>query len=382
MFYRLTLFAIIGLFACSCTTSRHITGSFDGFKKKITADTLVKDTRIMIVHGTGIKELNYADNFVNNFMDRLAGDYTIAFRDTINLGTNAGEILVKKYVFGEETIRFYILNWSGVTNRYKEWLLDNYASNKNGLKPAGVNKNLKQNIMIENLSDFVLYSGHLKDSIRYPFKQCMRLMFASEDQYNEFEDKKGEIKYNALYEFKATNRNIYLITGSLGSKITLDMLYDQENSELDFECDSIVCDFFFKQLKGIYMLSNQVPLLSLYYMTGGIKDVDKEYKEYVYQNYYGLCNYLENNPSTGKMDYVAFNDPNDILGYKLIDDKPFCNCADNDTDCIEAQKRINKVMCSMNNTGVFFKLFSKPNKAHMGCWDNRNVIKFLVDGVN
>lgn len=382
MLYRLTLLAIIGLSAFSCTTSRHISGSFDGFKKKIVADTLVKDTRIMIVHGTGIKELNYADDFVNNFMDKLSDDYKIAFRDTINLGTNAGEILVKKYVLGDKTIRFYILNWSGVTKRYKEWLLANYASNKNGLKPANVNKSLKQGVMIENLSDFVLYSGHLQDSIRFPFKQCMRLMFASEDEYDEFEEKKGEIKYTSLYEFKATNRNIYLITGSLGSKITLDMLYNQESNELDFECDSIVCDFFFKQLKGIYMLTNQVPLLSLYYMTGEIKDVDKEYKEFTYQNYYGICNYLENNPSNSIIDYVAFNDPNDILGYKLIDEDPFCNCEDSDIDCIEAQNRINKVMCSMNNTGVFFKLFSKPSKAHMGCWENRKIINFLVEGVN
>lgn len=393
------LFATYAFFSCG-SSKRHVEGAFTGLHEKIIVQgPMTKDTRIMVVHGTGEKELTYADTFVNRFIIALSGKKAHQFNnrqfpkdcpDVIIPLTDGGTIIVRKYKIGDETIRFYIVHWSDITHPYKQYLYDNETDLAQYHKPASLNKNCKKEIMLVNLSDFVLYSGDLRHTIRKPVEKCMQLMFIKEDEIASFEgiqDDPGKI--DKLFDKdNTTDRDVYLFNWSLGSRIALDVLSNNKQDTLAYQCNSEVCDFFYKHLRGIYMMSHQAPLLSTRYLAkrpfpNGVNNIDELYQ---YQNYFGICNFIMNNKYARPIDFVAFSDPNDLLGYKFVKGKPFCRCQKkiNPQDCNEcgAEDKINKVVYSVNNTGQFLKWVANPGAAHRGAYTNNMLIKLLVRGCN
>ncbi len=382
----------------SCVYSKkHVEGTFTGLSKKILHnDASTKDTRIMVVHGVGEKKETFADTFINKFIIELAGKKPRQFNNgkfptdgndvKIKL-TEGGNIIVRKYKINDEIIRFYIVHWSDITHKYKEFLYKNEDELAVLHKPASLNRNCKRRIMLENLSDFVFYTGYLKEEIQEPIKKCMRLMFVDTVKISKFEMfQNNASELDNLYDKGSTNRDVYLFTWSLATKITLDVLSKNPQDRISYTCDEDICEFFYKNLRGIYMMSHQVPLLSNYYMGTKLpQGVTNENEQYQYQNYYGICNFLMNNNMSKPIDYVAFNDPNDFLGYKFINEKPICRCQTTDSpDCNEtdAISKINKVVFSVRNTGQFLGWIANPDKAHTAAYNNSTLIKILCRGVN
>ncbi|MCC6724685.1 MAG: hypothetical protein IT258_09255 [Saprospiraceae bacterium] len=394
MKYLVLLLAAISLLNSACLKSaKALEGSFVGLGDKIMNDPSSKDARIMIVHGTGRKPHDYADRFVNRLVRKIAAQHDVDAKmvgeeKRITFNNIPGHIKFRKYQVGDRTIRFYVVNWSAVTAPLKDTLQANEKSQK--LCPTLLGKSLKKSLLINEMSDFVFYAGYYKDEIRKPVYACMQLMYVNDDSLESFQPVKVDtILAKQLKSIELTNKSVYLVTGSIGSKVALDIMSNYAANTQEYNCNDSVCNYFSKDLKGIYMLSHQLPLLSNLYMKNH-NNLGLSFREYyTYQNYFGVCRFLMKNPSVDSIDFVAFNDPNDLLGFKLIDDEPKCYCdnkINNDCNssneiCIDAQKKINKVSCSVHNTRHLLWLASWIPAAHKRIYKNKKLVRILTRGV-
>lgn len=368
--YFFLMVVLVGLQSCLLPKKLYkVTDPVNGIKESLNGKTS-KDIRVLIIHGVSTQKggENYSQDFIARFGKQLSkgkGENLkeIKEKEIISLdGENGGKLIINRYVLGSNMISFYSIYWNEVTEPYKKFLFENHNELK-GKRVAG-NNYLKKKVTIDSFSDFVLYANPVfREKIRLPVKKTLEHIY--KDSLSNFRQEAKSLSEN--------DKDIYLISGSLGSKIVLDVLSKTETKDEGYTCDENVCKFFYRNLSSIFMLSNQVPLLSLIYAT-----TDYEKEKYVEQNYYGICGYL--NVNEGKsIKYVSFYDPNDPLGFYPISDAP--DCVNDKFQCKDCESKIDRSRIVLTNTSRgFFKLLTNPKKAHDGVWKNKRLIKILVDG--
>jgi hypothetical protein len=364
------LLVLAGLQSCFLPKKLYkVTDKVSGIKESLNGKT-TKDIRVLIIHGVSKQkgDENYSQDFIARFGKQFSKGKNenmklIGEVECIQLGdTTAGKLVINRYELGANMVSFYSIYWNDVTQPYKEFLFANHKELK-GTRVA-VNNGLKKKVTIDAFSDFVLYANPIfRKKIQLPVKETLEYMY--NDKLSVFKQETKSLSEN--------DKDIYLISGSLGSKIVLDVLSKTDIREEGVNCDEKACTFFYNNLSSIFMLSNQVPLLSLIYAT-----TDYEKEKYVEQNYFGICGYL--NVNNGKsIKYVSFYDPNDLLGFYPISDAP--DCVNAKFQCSTCETRINRSRIVLNNTlrGPF-RLLTNPAKAHVGVWKNKRLIRILVNG--
>jgi hypothetical protein len=343
-------------------------GTFPGISQELkTNPEIPKDIKILIIHGIGQQTEDYANPFIHKLARELGQDTPpIPKRDTMFFASNRGKTFISEYQIGRNLVTFYAIFWSDITQPYRDQLKDNHEEFKG--KRANVNNNIKKKVLNQNLIDFVLYTSNtFKKEIRLPVYETLNRIYEDnitvENNYNS----------NKTMLMPILEKKIFMISGSLGSKILLDVISNYEVSSGERRINSAVQQYYKNQLKSIFMLSNQLPLLSLSY-------ADPEYspEKYVYQNYFGLCNFLEPT-STNKINIVSFYDPNDILGYNPIKNEPDCSLND---ECKNCGPRINRSRVIINNTRNIAGIFSNFELAHTQVWDNKKVLNYIINGTN
>lgn len=380
MSYRISFYLlVILLFSSNCAVYKArnpiIEGHFPGIIKDV-EDSKIKDIRVFIIHGIGKQKLTYSQEFIDKLTNYLDDeDKQLLFYDTIDYGQDKGKVIINRYRIHNKYVTFYSLYWSEITEKYKSFIDNNHNElyDQFGVKRAMVNNGIKKMVTNDGFVDFILYaSGSFKNEIREPVKKTLDLIYNDSDSIENY---LIQSDFAAMKSAPVYDKSIYLITGSLGSKIVLDALSD-------FQVESAKSDtlgfkfqrqrFYYEKLKSIFMLTNQVPLLSLLY--AGSDDIHTDTLQYIYQNYYGLCNFLQRSENS-RLNYISFYDPNDLLGYNPISNPPVCL-----NSCSNCNKRINRSRVVLRNARPFKFMFARPAKAHMGVWKNKKLIKLIVSG--
>ncbi len=378
--------------SCSILKVHSVSNEFDGIKSSIdNKDVDSTDIRIFITHGVGPQELDFSEKFIAGIM-KETNEYTKVASKTINV--NEGRIFISQYSQGSNKITFYSVHWSNITEEFKGWLKENHQQTKNSRAP--VNNYIQTKIMNENFSDFVLYkSPFYKCRIQAPIIEAMKYMYGYKDLPSGF-----------ISEIPLDNTDIYLVTGSLGTKIVFDVLNDiiyegksllsnSEGSNIlerdiipvciypDIQLNEIDSVKWFSNskkialttsiqkttIKTIFSLSNQIPLLSVDELNASDGD---NFKEYYQNNTAHICNFICN-LNQDSFQLVGFYDPNDILGYALWasrDEYGYC----------ENNSRLIVSGCVIDNARVWLCLFAHPKNAHVGGWKNKKIISMIYNG--
>lgn len=339
---------------------KKIEGHFPGIKESIHKTNSIQDVRILIIHGVGTQKKK--ENFSQQFISKVARDLgervdPIEPVSSQHVGDKGAVLTINKYKIDNNYVSFYSIYWSEVTKKFKDKLIENHKEVKG--RRTLINNGLKKRVLNDSFSDFVLYTGAYKEHMRKPVIATLDMMH---------KDNKAFVK-SMHFASEQISRKIYMITGSLGSKIVLDVLSDYEAGP-DYKCDDEVCHYIQNHTESLFMLSNQVPLLSLHYYSD-VPDFDKFY---AFQNYYGVCQFVAKNIHQ-KINYVSFYDPNDILGYLPIAAEPQCK-----DECRDCHSRINRSRVTLNNARPIAGIFANPAKSHVGVWKNVKLRKLIVKG--
>ena len=354
-----------------------IEGHFSGINKDVN-DENIKDIRIFIIHGIGRQKMTYSQEFIDKLTDQLGdGERQLLLYDTIDYGKDKGKVVINRYRINHKYVTFYSLYWSEITEKYKSYIDKNHCElyDQFGVKRAMVNDRIKELLTNDGFVDFILYaSGSFKNEIREPVAKTLDIIYNDSITIDDYLKK---TEYKTMKSIPVYDKSIYIISGSLGSKIVLDELseFNPESAPDDKRSYKIQRQrFYYEKMKSIFMLTNQVPLLSLLY--AGDDNTHPDSLQYIYQNYYGLCNFLSKS-NNSCLNYISFYDPNDLLGYNPISNPPVCL---GENPCENCVKRINRSRVVLRNARPFKFMFARPAKAHMGVWKNKKLIRLIANG--
>jgi hypothetical protein len=386
----------------------------------------------MIVHGMGReKEDDYSFKLQKNLAEEMGFEEKYNYRGEITVRKKAitdiefGKIRLREFVkLGEpeKRLSFYQVRFSDFTDRIKEVMLNlepKIVENGKIVKKGGkdsdelVNHRVPLNkagkfFVNNSLSDPILYSSDLGQSMRYPIKQalCWMLKEWPEDPENQ----------KNICEFDSTPKNgaeFVVISSSLGSVMVFDTFLDMEevgSKEMD-SARHVVAN-----TSAIFMMANQLPLLDLkdlkppkgdgWFDSHKCEDdnIDSGIDSAVYeglninsdkiskwktrfQRFRGFRKKLSKKFKAIKMDevdgsalaselrkmhVVAFSDPNDLLTYNL-DQQFAARCGDAD------DADINFVNVWSSNARPW-GFFANPFKAHGGYRENDFVLELIRKG--
>lgn len=289
------------------------------------ADSLKKKsgtTKVLMIHG--IKQ--HVPGYSNILMENLAKilDLELISRDPKDITVNS-DFASRKEIANlrltqlmskdkSRELLFYELTWSKLTDKEKEVLSydrsEIYTSQRTNIS------NIVKTAINDAFADPMIYLGPLQVDILSSVIQSICWMATTE--WKDFPDESDkmcgrDIKENVIEEVK--DDQYFLITHSLGSRITIDAL-ERIAGLVD---DPIVIKKYpmLAQLHKTYqnkeitlfMLANQLQLLQLGRTLPEITNVDKDYCVK------GGTKYKHR--FVNKTKVIAFSDPNDILSYGI-----------------------------------------------------------------
>lgn len=361
---------------------------------------------LIFVHGTGEKTAENFDDFAFKLADKL--NFTFDKSKNIKIPNNdwlanlqidtekdfLNQAVLRLMQFSEATKRFGVQNpdiqaktlrvysivWSDLTLKSKEYISD-LDQESNSKQRVFFNNMLKEDFN-DKFVDLVLYAGEYKPMIQLISSLAISRTFAKDPFV---EDKDLEL------DFSIKQKNI-LVGGSFGSKIIWDMLSSKGewtqnylnpktkdlkvNPEQEIanpvaflsskhdpfifsKPNNSIARNFIKNLDRIYFMSNQLPLYGLADVNPSTKFNEQNIEDVLYRNWWS------ESKKDNKIKLIAFNDPNDFLGFQLPNKK-------NNPNIINIQ----------HNNHLFPFLLANPKKSHEGWKRNKKVIDFMVEGYN
>jgi hypothetical protein len=162
-----------------------------------------------------------------------------------------------------------------------------------------------------------------------------------------------------------TKGKICFITQSLGSKVLFDSLaklYALDKKEARF----FSTEHILKNTQSIYMMANQLPLLELG------TEVDRTKVDRI-DDWQALFNDMSNGKVRlpDQLTIVAYSDPSDLLTYPIVPTiKQFSS----------GTTKLNAIDVMVTNCMPILGLFINPKKAHTGHFENKTLMKYLVEG--
>jgi hypothetical protein len=370
-------FLFLCFYLSSCTHLRDFPheGEFEGIKTALDRDSCVS---VLMVHGVG----GYPDGDPDTLI--------LAIKNKLNLWED-GEACVREIaddhsgcnmVYGYLTrrdfhgvnkpynLRIYSLDWLNAT-----WLIKGTlecVDKKNDDERVAIAKLLKREVVTKNIVDAILYTSDYRSEIQYPVIQTIRWIQ---------EDAKDDCHHENI-----------VVGFSLGSSMvieTLDTMLGHSEKAVSLDNNKQVAGQFIDQLSQFFMLSNVTPFFEL--LETRSKDQAKYYDKKTCNaptacETYELpedCKLTLRGRATGRFimkkretcpnfQIVAFNDPNDPLGY-LLEDNDF------PLECKWSRPFINE---RVRNVKWSFFGFINPIEAHIGYAQNNEVAKMIIYGLH
>lgn len=242
-----------------------------------------------------------------------------------------------------------------------------------------VNRNLKDKFVNYGFSDAVMYLGPAGQEIRNAIRGAM-CAAALEANGMTFQDIGQDVDYQEICA-AAGQADIDVdpfafVAESLGSKIALDVVRDAMTDGRE-----TVHDFMIRQTQ-VFMLANQIPLLSLSDLSDGLAFPPSDYAP-------------EDRPTL-----IAFSEINDFLTYELVpfyeqlykssQADPEFSKVESDSNLLDRRKLINRLGFNVIDMRVefakplipFVKSFVDPAFAHNGHVRQPEIMDFILCGAD
>lgn len=339
-------------------------------------------TKVLIVHGIGRHIPGYSGRLQEMLTDALGLDvmqrdfkaFDIlpppAVRASNNLSDQPlGSLRVSRYTdrSGARELLFYELTWSGITDPIKEALVFDMAS-EHAQHRAALNRIAKE-FVNSHIPDSLIYSGVNQRKILASVTQGICWMVAGE--WDDLPNG-GLQSCDILQGDKARyirQDDMYIITHSLGSRITIDALqataasgFQQKLLSKQHPLSRALQD---KRIT-VYMLANQLPLLQLGFTPPEVTGAVDQY-----------CRSPNEQRLLQQTRIVAFSDPNDLLSYAIP--PRFAN------DYLDSRLCPEIVNVTINVAPVttlpVFGTFANPLAAHNDYEADARVIGLIMHGV-
>ena len=385
IFRFLALIAICGqLLSCSYLNIDRVEGtgpdpssaSFSGLKSLLTNSPLAS---VLVVHGFGPHPPGYSQSLRERISGKLHTTEYCGDPQPI-MGGNYGYITVCAYKHGNSELRFYELSWTNLTEGLRKYYL---GVDHEGRDRLWVNRTVKDFFFYERFSDAVLYVGQFKTEMQKPIAYALCLMFNDRQTAQALQSQIGpgdacNSLSEADLERKSREHNaIGIVTESLGSTMVWETLVAMHGPGSDTRRREVAGQVV-GNTRTVYMLANQLPFLSLGYaedpMPSGSASIAALNRSYpVFPE--GIEKLLRTAKSLRKqgqevIDVVAFNDPNDLLGYYIPQ------------DLVKDKKdylRVINATISVAKWGYLF-ILANPYMAHTGHIDNDKILEMVVCG--
>lgn len=323
-------------------------GEFNGIIKSFDTNN---EVNLFITHGMGINELGFADGLVESIQTKLAfkNDTTTYFSNRTSF--------VKKIVLRKDSLKMNIYVHGWFPAMQEKYILTFIDYDENRLETMD---NFKYQLMNQSIADVIMYQGGLRTVIKNDIEGTLKQMVSD-----------------------APDANIICISESLGSKMLVETLNENLTEGEPWTTK------WKENLRSVYMLSNQLPLLYL----GDIKTAQETENKLavkslanttimteitktallneIYMPLKKLA--LQMNQNDKKIQLVAFSDPNDLLTYPIPEQIEY-------TENFE----VFNVSISVAKKGYSWP-FGKPKivnplNAHLEYKENSKIIDYLVLG--
>ena len=276
------------------------------------ARTRAEKLHIVVVHGIGPHQIGYSDNLVDKLINKM-GATSAAGGGVRRLppGPSGGPqalLAVRRFRSHDgKQIFTYEITWAPIVDPLKQALSYDVIPTREHSR-ARVNRRLKRHLIDERLADPVIYLGYQRTGLQYPVAYTLCSILGGEVNLGDA----GGVMRCELQKYRQPFENItYLqktdkiaiVTQSLGSKITFDVL-------TQFVKDPPFANAIRGTITTVFMLANQLPLLEL-------ADRDPlspttSLGEFAQALRPATC-------TETQFGVVAISDPNDLLSFDISD---------------------------------------------------------------
>lgn len=320
--------------------------SFGGIK-----DDLADSVNIFITHGMGIQQDDFDAALIQGMFESMGDPAPTVLIDTSFLVNQEDSIIASYRLYESQVLqkryRIFSLNWSRFNQPVRDYFVTpdgaggadyDFRRNKTAAK-------FKKMLLTDGVIDLVRYTDpSIQEELQDAFFNIIARMFLKQPMVPNDQVASDLGTFVKLHNL----RDFYFITGSLGSKVTFDairrVLTDQGQPPVSSPP---------KVDLHQYMMSNQLSFLQ-YIQPLPVALPDSS----------GIPNILATRVRS--LEIVAFNDPNDFLGFYL-------------PEAVVADSQINVVNVSLRNANG---LLANPDKAHNDAKLNPKMHKMIAIGSN
>jgi hypothetical protein len=309
----------LALCGCKSLDQRNIDNDFPGLQAAIDKQI----TCVLFVHGMGgYSNTNPVDpgtitqailKMPN--IQQTAPEHPVDFADSGTLGTLTRQDFIDTST--QHELRAYKLTWEPVTAALKEQYLGYDQSAENASRRQSLDNDIRKSVLDSSVPDVVLYVGPYKSAIQRTVKQALRKI---DSDLETREDKQKDYHY-------------VFVTWSLGSKIVFDCLADPRitadestTKSSAAPADDVTFTRIAEKTYSVYMLANQIPLLTLGDVKPSSRTNHVPQKAVPYEALLSVAHRRKQatsrpvattQPASGRLFIVAFSDPNDLLSYPI-----------------------------------------------------------------
>ena len=341
-------------------------GSFDGLLTLAENVPPSGTVRVLWTHGMCTHPPDWINDRMRRLADALGGtSETVSVRP---VGKHGAALRTDRISTQGRTIEVMFLSWSLLTAPYKAALAyDGSAIKGSGIR-ATLNRQLKDGLVNDCLTDVVVYSGPNGNNIRQAMNETVCAALGGRFDGNECDVPAG-----------GSPAALALVTESLGSKLVSDSVLHIWNAATNSEDKTAIKRLAnsFAATKVMYMLANQVPLLD----AAGSVAMDRILEPQppsaparmrtTEGDVFGLLSRARRQalPGAGPMTVVAFSDPNDLLSYRIIPEH-----------LAEDFREFRVINVLVSNDTTYFGYLERPDMAHCGYPWNPHVFGMLARG--
>ncbi|RDZ28895.1 hypothetical protein [Lysobacter silvisoli] len=315
-------------------------------------------------------------------------------RDGVEVGSYSTRVFVDDLQRPSRQLYFSCVTWGEASRLIKRELLeldgDFLETNPHEGRRAFINRKAKQ-FVNRSFSDPVIYVGEFGPFIRETVREGIARIDAAQSH-----NRMGLVqRYPALVQAApapatqsfVASTPMAVITDSLGSRVLFDVLWPRagtsaQNDEfaLHGDSDRAASDRALQragqQVRAIYMLANQLPLLALAELKPPPQGqpLDRWARQSpCLMPPQALAELKALRPSEPALTLVAFTDVNDALSYRLSDKFK--------QRCAPPGSGLSIVNVTLTNTRAWFGLYANLIEAHAdGFKHNEDAIGYVVEG--
>lgn len=378
----LVLPLIVSLTACTTPYKDPVFASssertcFDGIADRLAPD---KTLDVLLVHGMCTHDAAWAHGAVESLYASLGGG-----PDKVDLQpqpvVDSPVMLYQQTLQTQRgTFRANAIVWSALTTPLKQQLCYDqthrsaYCTGDEAKKPypyvrATLNRELKDGILNDCLSDAMIYQGKARDEINQHMQRAVLQALAPPDGTAPTADLRSLARKLAAQPSAAP---LVVVSESLGSKVIFDAIF-----KLAQHGDASVqqaARTTFDRITHIYMGANQLPILALadQHLDGTVALL-RDRSAYPVDPIAELMNQRRlrslDKSKTMLPAVIAFTDPNDLLSYVLV---PSEHRKRQGYDVIDAVA---------SNAPTYLGYVERPDTAHLGYRTNEHVKRLIAHG--